>query len=77
MFCYPFEIAMRKAVDALHEATAATKMLRLDAQDRAMVRTVLRHVRERLLSLDEAVRTSHLLDELGDQVAFRATDSDA
>lgn len=65
MTCYAFEIAMRKAVDALHEATAASKMLRLDAEDRAMVRTCLRHVRERLISVDETVR---LAGELGDMV---------
>lgn len=59
---YAFEIAIRKAVDALHEATAATKMLRLEAAERAGIRAGLQSVRERLLSLDAAVASCERLE---------------
>jgi hypothetical protein len=70
MICYQFEVAMRKAVDALHEASAATKMLRLEAEDRAAIRTCLRHVRERLLSVDEHVRTATISGEVADALGL-------
>jgi hypothetical protein len=49
MSCYPFDVAMRKAVDALHEATAAAKMLRIHIEDREMLRCALKETR---LALD-------------------------
>lgn len=70
MSCFAFEVAMRKAVDALHEASSATKMLRLEAIDRAAIRTCLRHVRERLLSVDEHVRTASHLGEIADALGL-------
>lgn len=62
MSCFQFEVAMRKAVDALHEASAATKLLRLPADERAAMREALRAVRLRLLDLDQSVAIATLVE---------------
>jgi len=52
---------MRKATDALHEASSATKMLRLEAPERAAVRAVLFDLRLRLASLERSVTVYEVL----------------
>lgn len=61
MSCFAFEVAIRKATDALHEASSATKMLRLEGPERAAVRATLFDLRQRLASLERAVTVYEVL----------------